>query len=143
MLQRIQTVFFLLCVAVSATLLFVPFLEYGTADAITKISLMPKGSGILLVPAIINVLVALFTVMVIFQYKKRVRQSKLAMLIMALNVILMGLMLLLEYVPAEMVATKKYTFGSFLPIGSVIFSYLAARFIKKDEELVRSADRIR
>ncbi len=36
-----------------------------------------------------------------------------------------------------------FSFGAFLPIVSAIFAFLAAHFIKKDEQLVRSADRIR
>ena len=36
-----------------------------------------------------------------------------------------------------------YKFGTALPILGVIFNLLASRAIKKDEELVRSANRIR
>jgi hypothetical protein len=33
--------------------------------------------------------------------------------------------------------------GYFLPLGTLLFNSLANRFIKKDEKLVRSVDRIR
>jgi hypothetical protein len=33
--------------------------------------------------------------------------------------------------------------GYFLPLGAMIFNSLANRYIKKDEDLVRSVDRIR
>jgi len=36
-----------------------------------------------------------------------------------------------------------YELGSFLPIIAAVFTFLASRSIKKDEDLIRSADRIR
>jgi hypothetical protein len=36
-----------------------------------------------------------------------------------------------------------YEFGAYLTIFPLFFIYLALRFIKKDEALVRAADRIR
>lgn len=36
-----------------------------------------------------------------------------------------------------------YMIGYYLPIPAAIFSILARRFIKKDEDLVRSANRMR
>jgi hypothetical protein len=38
---------------------------------------------------------------------------------------------------------KRILWPSYLPIVSMIFAFLAGRAIQKDEELVRSADRIR
>jgi hypothetical protein len=37
----------------------------------------------------------------------------------------------------------QYTIGAFLPLASVILLFLSNRSIKKDEELVKSADRLR
>ncbi len=75
-------------------------------------------------------------------YKNRVLQYKLANLLVVFNVFMTGLFFLLNYinVPAENVS---FAIGAFLPLISAGFAFLAAHFIKKDEQLVRSADRIR
>lgn len=90
--------------------------------------------------------VCLIAVYSIFQFKKRTFQIKLG----ALNAFLM----------MAFIATATYFIyqgenkmdmdirgifkpGYFLPLGAMIFNSLANRFIKKDEDLVRSVDRIR
>jgi hypothetical protein len=40
-------------------------------------------------------------------------------------------------------AIRNWNYGLILPLFSFIFLILANRFIKKDEKLVRSADRLR
>jgi hypothetical protein len=56
---------------------------------------------------------------------------------------LVGLFFILSYTKEARPEAISYQIGSFLPIISAVFAYLAAHFIKKDEQLVRSADRIR
>jgi hypothetical protein len=56
---------------------------------------------------------------------------------------LIGLFFLLSFIKVGQPGTISYSFGSFLPIISAVFAFLAAHFIKKDEQLVRNADRIR
>ncbi len=36
-----------------------------------------------------------------------------------------------------------YRYGSYLPLVSLLFTFLAVRFVKRDEALIRSADRLR
>ncbi|MFN6037385.1 MAG: DUF4293 family protein, partial [Bacteroidota bacterium] len=59
--------------------------------------------------------------------------------------IMLGTMLLFDFISVEAGKSfsKSYLFGSYLPILSILLSFMAIRFIKKDEELVRSADRLR
>jgi hypothetical protein len=43
--------------------------------------------------------------------------------------------------PEEIIVA--FNFGAILPVLSLICAYLAVHFIKKDDQLVRSADRLR
>ena len=88
-------------------------------------------------------LVALYSV---FQFKKRTTQVKLG----ALNAFLMmAFIALATYFiyqgESKIGLDSRGTFnpGYFLPLGAMILNSMANRFIKKDEDLVRSVDRIR
>jgi Domain of unknown function (DUF4293) len=151
MIQRIQTIFLAVVLALGIALFFVPFVRYDLPGGPLTVDLMPGAtlhplSSIYLLPVILNIISIGFTLYVIFRYKNRVLQMKLANLLMAFNTILLGVLLVFDF--AELPATngvpaKKYLLGAFFPIFSIIFSFLASYFIKKDEELVRSADRLR
>jgi len=91
------------------------------------------------------VLVCILTpLFVIFNYKNRSRQMQLSRLTMLLNVALMVSFFLLTDLFAEKTSTLiSYGTGIFVPMGGVVFLLLTIRSIKKDDKLVRSADRIR
>jgi hypothetical protein len=150
MIQRIQTIFLLGVTIISVMLLFFPFVEYTSVEhGKFSISLMPgnnaKVNAIFFLPVVLNFLNLIFSIFVILQFKKRVIQIKLASLLMAFNSIMLGTMLLFDFISVEAGKSfsKSYLFGSYLPILSILLSFMAIRFIKKDEELVRSADRLR
>lgn len=148
MIQRKQTLFLLAVAIMGIVIIFVPFQQFSAADKTLPICLMPGCSPEILSnniygPLILNFLVITLSVLVIFQYKNRVLQYKLANILALLNVFITGLFFLLSYTKPEVLGTISYSFGAFLPIIGAIFAFLAAHFIKKDEQLVRSADRIR
>lgn len=93
--------------------------------------------------AVVSCLVALFE---IFQYKKRLLQIKLG----AINAfVIMAYVAAATYViytgenQIGYEARGIFKPGYFLPLGALLFNSLANRFIRKDEKLVRSVDRIR
>ena len=88
-------------------------------------------------------MVFVLSIIVIFLFKKRILQFKLTNIIILFNVMILGLFFLLDFVVLEAGRTISYEVGSFLPVISIVFAYMASHFIKKDEQLVRSADRIR
>jgi hypothetical protein len=92
---------------------------------------------------IFNLLIVILTVVTIFLYKNRVFQYKLANLSVLFNLFMIGFFFLLSFANDGFVGSVNYQFGAFLPTFSAIFAFFAAHFIKKDELLVRSADRIR
>lgn len=149
MIQRIQSIFLLDIVFFSVLTLFFPFVQYQNGDTIVALSLMPGAlpegvSPAFYLPVAVNLFVPLFSLFIIFQYRNRPKQARLAKGLMILILGLLTAMLAINFHAGEKEGwTKTYLWPSFLPIVSAISAFLAARFIKKDEELVRSADRIR
>lgn len=147
MIQRIQSVF-LLFVAIIAALLFVfPAEIYISATETIKYTLLPFGVKEGTSPIIYGLFAAnlgliILAIVCIFQYKNRRKQLKTSRLLMLLAAMQVSLMFVFSLYDAEGY-TKSYTWAAYLPIGTIVFSLLAGIFIKKDEELVRSADRIR
>ena len=151
MIQRIQTLFLLCITGISITLLFIPFVEYSTLEGKVSVDLLPDNTSNLTVlyylPVVLNLINLVLSVVVVLQFKRRIIQLKMASLLMAFNAILLGVMLLFDFVQpsvsSAIPAAKTYLAGSYLPIVSILFAFLAIKFIRKDEELVRSADRLR
>ena len=94
----------------------------------------------------LSVLAILIAIIEIFKYKNRLTQIKLG----TLNSLLMtGSLILMVYLTynaqTELLPNipGQYQAGLFIPAAAMIFNSLANRFIRKDEALVRSVDRIR
>ena len=93
--------------------------------------------------ALIAILIA-FTE--IFKYKNRLTQIKLGMLNSIVMVASLILLVVLSYLDQQVLMPEIrgiYQLGLFMPAAALIFNSLANRFIRKDEKLVRSVDRIR
>ncbi len=145
MIQRIQSLFLLGIALFAVILFFTPFQIALLSDSKTFDIFISSGFHS---PSVKQSVFALFSVNVIiiglslftiFKFKNRVLQYKLANILMLLNIVLLALFFLLNFYDG----TVSFSFGAFLPIVGVAFSFLAAHFIKKDEQLVRSSDRIR
>jgi len=83
------------------------------------------------------------SIFAILGYKKRQNQFVLNRLNIILNLILLGLFAYRSLkLSGEEISSEK-GIGIFLPILVIVLLVLANRSIKKDEELVKSADRLR
>ena len=80
----------------------------------------------------------------ILSHKKRQQQFVMGRLNMILNLILLGLFVYrtLNLSGGTNTVSEK-SIGMFLPIFSIVFLVLANKAIKKDEDLVKSVDRLR
>ena len=148
MIQRKQTLFLLAVTIIAISMFFIPFQKLSYNQTSWCICLMPGCSADIIhnniyVPMILNILTLILSVAIIFLYKNRVLQYKLSNLLMIFNVFIVGLFFIFSYVKEGAPGTVNYLIGSFLPLISAFFAFLAGYFIKKDEQLVRSADRIR
>ncbi|GAA3599674.1 DUF4293 domain-containing protein [Flavivirga amylovorans] len=136
MLQRIQTIYLLIAAGVSAGLIFV-FHLWITNDGI---SVFAKDEflyfGLFLGSAILSLIA-------IFMYKNRKSQFVLGRLNIILNFILLGFFVYQSLNISGETAVSEKGIGMFLPVVSIVFLALANKAIKKDEDLVKSVDRLR
>ena len=79
----------------------------------------------------------------ILSHKKRQQQFVMGRLNMILNLILLGLFVYRTLNTSGETAISEKGVGMFLPIFSIVFLVLANKAIKKDEDLVKSVDRLR
>lgn len=157
MIQRIQSVFLLLVFLLGMVLFYSPVLSFTSYEnsyvmnAYHTINLVDntavsKNIGI----GAMQGLVALLALVSVFLYKKRQLQIKLCkfnILLVALQIaaIVMYIDVAKETIspnaPNDVLIGIKY--GAIIPTLSWMFLYLSIRYIKKDEDLIRSADRLR
>ena len=167
MLQRVQTIFMSIAAIAMMSMLFFPLWEksdskfeaekreYAIMNSFTlryeqhdtksgEIDLLGSQSTILLsFGAGLGALVMLFS---ISRYKNRMPQVKLNALFSLITAgTLMGSYYFISKANALFDPQVQGTFliGFYLPIAAMLNNFLANRFIRKDEQLVRSADRIR
>ena len=148
MIQRKQSIFLLMVLIIAMIQFFLPFQTLISSEKTWFVCLLPGCSSDVIgttiyIPMIFNLLIVILTVVTIFIYKNRVFQYKLANLSVLFNLFMIGFFFLLSFANDGFVGSVNYQFGAFLPVFSAIFAFFAAHFIKKDELLVRSADRIR
>lgn len=89
-------------------------------------------------------LTSLITLTIIFFYKKRILQMRLAIYNTILILGLQGVIAYTIYATASNLNAEIFLqYPVVFPVIAAILHLLAFKYIKKDEELVRSADRIR
>jgi len=87
---------------------------------------------------------AVLSLISIFRFKHRKSQFMLGRLNIILNLILLGFFVFrILNSPGEAHAVSEKGVAIFLPIISIVFLVLANKAIKKDEDLVKSVDRLR
>ena len=83
------------------------------------------------------------TIIAVLTFKKRQTQFVLNRLNIILNFVLLGVFVYRSLsVPGETLVSQK-GIGVLLPIISIVFLVMANKAIKKDEDLVKSVDRLR
>jgi hypothetical protein len=136
MLQRIQTIYLLIAAGISAGLIFVFNLWINTDDVI----LFAKDEILYLSMFLGSAALSLIS---IFRYKDRKSQFVLGRLNIILNFILLGLFVYRSQTLSGETDVSEKGIGILLPIFSIVFLVLANKAIKKDEDLVKSVDRLR
>lgn len=137
MIQRIQTIYLIGALLVTGVLPFVFKLW----------TLEPKVDFYFMQNQIYVILFGLSTTLSllgILSYNKRQNQFVIGRLNMILNLILLGLFVYRSLnVSGETPAVSEKGIGMFLPIVAIVLLVLANKAIKKDEDLVKSVDRLR
>lgn len=160
MIQRVQTIFLAVVAILMAALTGFNYWQKAALDGSTKIYLSAIGKAVIIqgnenaaieyfpytAVAILALLSCGVAIYEIFQYKNRLVQLKIG----ALNSLFMGATLVLMVVfinqnedlldPGNRVIPS---IAFYMPVVAMFCNIIANRFIRKDEKLVRSADRMR
>jgi hypothetical protein len=143
MIQRIQTIFLLLASLVSGGLIFVFNLWSSTEYKTYVLDLLYEDSFLLKGITLLFLLSAIITFIAIFLFKNRQLQFVVGRISILINLLLLGLLIYVSLtLPGEMKVSEK-GIGMFLPILAILLIVLANKAIKKDEDLVKSVDRLR
>jgi hypothetical protein len=155
MIQRIQSIYLLLAALCSGLLLAAPLYNIETATATYQLFLgglvqtNPKEIILASQPAMlaVGILLTLFPLVILFLYKKRQIQMRLSASAMMANT---AMLLLLVGIAnkslvhiTELHIKETYGVGLILPLLSIVCLFLANKAIRKDDKLIRSADRLR
>ena len=164
MIQRIQSVYLLIVVILSVLLFFLPISTkiipvdlskniskdisykmnlYGT-EKFENGSLTSSDSNLVLL--ILNLAAGITSLVIILLYRKRIMQMKLT----RLAILFTSAFIVVDFYFSDALGKEygeaykpMYLSGSYFPVIQLILLVMAMRAIKKDEDLVRSADRIR
>ena len=162
MIQRIQSLFLLLSVAAGALMFYFPIATYLQ----NILSDNPTGNYILFITGlqcldpdpgfipslwfaaplwILTGTSVLLGIITIIMYKKRYIQLRLVAFNILLTIVYIVLVFVFYFNKIETLTGNEaaYQTGTFLPLVSLVFLVLANRYIRKDEALVKSTNRLR
>lgn len=137
MIQRIQTIYLLLA-----------FVATGILPFVFPLWTVTGGKDYFFMQNQIYVIAlglsTTLTLLSIVSYKKRQNQFVIGRLNIILNLILLGLFVYRSLnLSGETPAVSEKGIGMFLPVLAIVLLVLANKAIKKDEDLVKSVDRLR
>jgi len=155
MIQRIQSLLLLICAAVLIGCLFTPAwnaVSNNSAYEVNSFALtisddtISTHKNIFYIAALLGVSI-LLTFYIIFKYNNRMLQIRLNMMNTILICLIEGLYFWhireakLLIGAAEF--TEKFGLAFYMPLAALVLCFLAGKRIQKDEELIKSVDRIR
>jgi uncharacterized membrane protein YadS len=145
MIQRIQSIFYLCAGLTFGALFKFPFAtsEIAIPQYLSDQSYDVMDHSVLTVMAALGLVVSLVA---IFLFRNRPLQIKLGYLVIIFSILLPLVAFLLIYneQTAAIDASKiNDGLGLYLPVLALLFGILANRFVKKDEGIVKSMDRLR
>lgn len=151
MIQRIQTVYLALAIVLLVLCCCMPLANFepvGMGLPSTMYSLVwlsAEGTIQSYLPAFLFAIVVITELILLFAimgYKNRRSQMTYCSFGIILNLLwVIGFFAISYFIKGD--ATNHPTFAVCLPVFAMILTWLARRAIRKDEELVRAADRIR
>lgn len=150
MIQRIQSIWLLIAALLGVCVFMFNIISYSYVDPsaggeVTKGVKLMEYSYLLALLAMILVALPLVA---IFMFKNRKRQVNMALLSIVLNigfVIFHVTYIKDSYLSSLKIPPQSTSFGiaSFIPVAAIVFLAMAISGIRKDEKLVRAADRLR
>jgi len=142
MIQRIQSIYFLLVIFLSIGAPFFFKLWVEADNEVFAFDLFAYESILYKLVPISFIISALLALITIFRFNDRQQQFVLGRIIILINLFLLGILIYLSLnIPGEIFSEKGI--GMFIPSIVILFSVLANKAIRKDENLVKSVDRLR
>ena len=136
MIQRIQTIYMLLS-ALLVVGFYLWFPEIVDAEGAVKMSREePLITGLIIA-------VIVLAILSILNFKKRQHQFVLNRLNILLHFVLLGVIVYRSLSLSGETLVSQKGIGVLLPLVSIVFLVLANKAIKRDEDLVKSVDRLR
>jgi hypothetical protein len=132
MLQRVQTLFMIGAVLLNGYVFVGSLSKYNSQEEFIWLAM-----------TILSLLASFITIFSIANFKKRQLQFVLNRLSIIFNFILLSLFIFHSLKLSGDVASSMKGIEVFLILISIVLLVLANKFIKKDEDLVKSVDRIR
>ena len=144
MIQRIQSIYLLIATLLSGGLIFLLNL-WVTEQGVKFFALDSLSSDNLVLASVFVLFIAsaVLTLITIFQFKKRQLQFVLGRLSILINFILVGILVYFAQNLSGEIKISEKGIGLLIPILTILLVVLANKAIKKDEELVKSVDRLR
>ena len=145
MIQRIQSIYLLIAGIISGGLTFI-FSLWTNLKTNTPIYIMDLFSGASILEKMTPVLFftsALLSVVTLFLFKNRQLQFVLGRLNILINLFLLGILIYLSQTLSGEALVSEKGIGMFFPVIVILLLVLANKAIKKDEDLVKSVDRLR
>jgi len=136
MLQRIQTVYLL----ISALLIGALYIWFPVILAKDSVVIISREEPLVMGLLFGSIALALIS---IFNFKKRQLQFVINRLNIILNFLLLGVFVYRALTLSGETLVSEKGIGVLLPIISIVFLVMANKAIKKDEDLVKSVDRLR
>lgn len=156
MIQRVQTLFLLAVVGFLSAVLFLPIWSEANATASEQAMLnayqmtISQDADMTIYPtfyiAIAIGLAIAVAIWSIFMYKNRLTQVKLGMVNSLLMAAAIGVTVFFVMKGEPLIDPSKpgvYEVGFYMYLGAMMSNLLSNRFIRKDERLVKSVDRLR
>jgi hypothetical protein len=85
----------------------------------------------------------LVVILTIFMYRKRIMQIRMGYVVILMGIAIPVVAYFFSQRPDSIVTGIKLGAGGFMPLAGVLLTLVAMRFVRKDEELVKSMDRLR
>ena len=145
MIQRKQSIYLLIAGIISAGLTFI-FSLWTNSQTNLPIYMVDLFSGVSFLEKTTPVLFflsALLSFVTLFIFKNRQLQFVLGRLNILINLFLLGILIYLSQTLSGEALVSEKGIGMFFPVIVILLLVLANKAIKKDEDLVKSVDRLR
>ncbi|RMA57841.1 DUF4293 domain-containing protein [Ulvibacter antarcticus] len=136
MLQRIQTIYLLISALVMGAL----YLWFPVVLDTSGNTIIDRSEPLVFILIFVSIALAIISILT---FKKRQLQFVLNRLNIISNFVLLGVFVYRSLTLSGETLVSEKGIGVLLPIISIVFLVLANKAIKKDEDLVKSVDRLR